>query len=370
MPDKHAHNKPTVSAELIRQYLAGELDDKAMHALERQALDDPFLADALEGYAMHAPDQQAHQEDLMARLTARVAPRKAVVRPLYTRMAAAAAILLLLFTGGWFLIREQHRQQEPIAQSVTPPPAALQDTPATPAAPVLAEMSETNSQKAAPVPPKSFAPPAAAARAMNEPAADMSAKDEKAVQKPAAEKVIKEEPAPATVHAPAPAAVPPPAAAPVSAAPPMGDVALSQQASAERRMKIAGASEPDSSSLANSRGALNEVMVTGYSRSRKKARAIVVKDSLPSPVGGSVAYKAYLEEHTANPGGLNGLVRIVFTVMPDGTLQQFKVIKSLAAVCDAEAIRVIKDGPAWKPAADGKPAEATVDVIFREKIAE
>ena len=33
----------------IKKYLAGQLDARAMHQLERRALDDPFLADALEG---------------------------------------------------------------------------------------------------------------------------------------------------------------------------------------------------------------------------------------------------------------------------------------------------------------------------------
>jgi lysophospholipase L1-like esterase len=95
MPDNHAHNKP-VSEELIRQYLAGELDDKAMHALERQALDDPFLADALEGYTAHEPDQSAHLADLENRLEQRVNRDKGKVRIMYYRWASAAAILLIL----------------------------------------------------------------------------------------------------------------------------------------------------------------------------------------------------------------------------------------------------------------------------------
>ena len=40
-----------ITYALISQYLGGELDEAAMHELERQALDDPFLADALEGYS-------------------------------------------------------------------------------------------------------------------------------------------------------------------------------------------------------------------------------------------------------------------------------------------------------------------------------
>ena len=34
----------------IRKYLNGELNTRAMHELERRALDDPFLADSLEGF--------------------------------------------------------------------------------------------------------------------------------------------------------------------------------------------------------------------------------------------------------------------------------------------------------------------------------
>jgi len=117
MPDKSSHRKPEVSAELIRQYLAGELDDKAMHALERQALDDPFLADALEGFDQHPPDQQVHLDDLQARLTARVAEsRQTKVVPMYYRWAAAAAILLLVTSGAWWIWNQQLPKERPIVK--------------------------------------------------------------------------------------------------------------------------------------------------------------------------------------------------------------------------------------------------------------
>ena len=34
----------------IEQYLAGKLSPRQMHAMEKAALDDPFLAEAMEGY--------------------------------------------------------------------------------------------------------------------------------------------------------------------------------------------------------------------------------------------------------------------------------------------------------------------------------
>src|SRR5688572_26724650 len=108
MPDKHSNNKPKVSEELIRKYLAGELDDRAMHALERQALDDPFLAEALEGYAAHEPDQSAQLADLQQRLEQRVAQsEKGKLRLLYYRWASAAAILVILGLSFLWINRQE-----------------------------------------------------------------------------------------------------------------------------------------------------------------------------------------------------------------------------------------------------------------------
>jgi TonB family protein len=87
----------------------------------------------------------------------------------------------------------------------------------------------------------------------------------------------------------------------------------------------------------------------------------------PSPLTGETAFENYLRTKTVNPGQYNGTVRVSFTVMPDGTLQGFKVIRHLNEACDAEAIRVIREGPAWIPASDGKPAKVKVRVKFTVK---
>ncbi|NML35981.1 hypothetical protein HHL17_02115 [Chitinophaga sp. G-6-1-13] len=411
MPDKHAHNKPAVSAELIRQYLAGELDDKAMHDLERQALDDPFLADALEGYALYAPDQQAHQEDLMARLTERVAPRKAVVRPLYPRIAAAAAILLLLFTGGWFLFREQERERAtaPIAHA----DVAVLDTsapaPAAPAAPAAApeiamlKPADTNNSDGRSAPAERHRAPALAKATT--PAADVSAADERLVEKPLERRALKQMPPTATFSAPVPSSSSSPVAqAPALAPPPTADKQLNEivvihpdstamaygnmkraeleevkvVGFAAQNKKVSVSKQKDSQAIhppvgsddvaSALQGQAAGVAVTSASRSKKREVTVPV-DTLPAPVTGRTAFQQYLVEHTANPGGFNGVVRISFTVMTDGTLQDIKVIRSVNvnAACEAEAIRVVKEGPLWKPAADGKPANVTLDVIFKEK---
>jgi len=60
---------------------------------------------------------------------------------------------------------------------------------------------------------------------------------------------------------------------------------------------------------------------------------------------------------------------IEFTVEKDGTLSDFKVVRSLHKECDEEAIRVLKTMPKWKPGMErGKPVKIkyTVPVEFRK----
>jgi TonB-dependent SusC/RagA subfamily outer membrane receptor len=115
MADNQQHITPT--AELIRQYLEGKLDGKTMHALEKQALDDPFLADALEGYAKYPADQRPALSELQQRLQQRVAPAEKKVRRLDYRWLAAASVLLILCISGVMLLNRTQKAPE-IAQTL------------------------------------------------------------------------------------------------------------------------------------------------------------------------------------------------------------------------------------------------------------
>jgi TonB family protein len=106
-----------------------------------------------------------------------------------------------------------------------------------------------------------------------------------------------------------------------------------------------------------------EVVVTGYSRKKAKKAAY----QAPMPGEGFDRYKEYLTKHVRYPvsaGDIKGSVRVAFTVRADGTLEDFKVIRKLQPDCDTEAIRVVKEGPAWIPASDGRATRAQVDVPF------
>lgn len=94
----------------IRRYLNGELSTRAMHELERRALDDPFLMDALEGFE-HAPvDQHANLAELTDRLRRRTERSGGGIIP-WIPLSAAASILLILGAGIWFVTGRRAEQK-------------------------------------------------------------------------------------------------------------------------------------------------------------------------------------------------------------------------------------------------------------------
>ena len=52
MPENNKHIKP-YTAEDIQRYLNRQMTMPERHALEKAALEDPFLAEAIEGYMQH-----------------------------------------------------------------------------------------------------------------------------------------------------------------------------------------------------------------------------------------------------------------------------------------------------------------------------
>ncbi|UII22914.1 energy transducer TonB [Fulvivirga ligni] len=91
-----------------------------------------------------------------------------------------------------------------------------------------------------------------------------------------------------------------------------------------------------------------EVEVLGFARSKKSR---ITGLPYATPADGKDALENYLKENAkqlAQP--MEGTVTIAFDVSKDGELSNFEVIKSLNADYDKEAIRLIKEGPAWSPA--------------------
>lgn len=115
--------------------------------------------------------------------------------------------------------------------------------------------------------------------------------------------------------------------------------------------------------------ALSEVVITtGYGEKRTDGEPIV---RLAEPVGGRKAYDQYLEEKKVYPtqaleNNIEGKVVIQFSVSTTGAIGDFQVLRKLGYGCDEEVIRLVKEGPAWRPSyIDNEAVESVVQVKTR-----
>ena len=96
-------------------------------------------------------------------------------------------------------------------------------------------------------------------------------------------------------------------------------------------------------------------------------------EEMPEFPGGEGKLLQFIAENVRLPkcvtdAGVKGRCVVEFVVEKDGTISDFKIVRSLHKDCDAEAIRVLQTMPRWKPGMErGKPVRVkyTVPVEFR-----
>ena len=139
----------TYSAADIQRYVQGKLSAREMHAMEKAALDDPFLADAIEGmqqaFAEHNESLVTGQlQQLQQQFQTRTAPAAKVVafKPFRYWQAAAAAVVVII-TGVWVYSLLSDSNPE---KNTTPVIAKTEEkkTPPQETAAVLQERKETS----------------------------------------------------------------------------------------------------------------------------------------------------------------------------------------------------------------------------------
>lgn len=86
----------------------------------------------------------------------------------------------------------------------------------------------------------------------------------------------------------------------------------------------------------------------------------------PEPVGGWQMYFKYLKTNSRIHDANAGIVKVKFRVAEDGKLSGFEVVGGLDKARNQEAVRLIKEGPSWIPAARKDHTEVTVGVKFGE----
>ena len=88
-----------------------------------------------------------------------------------------------------------------------------------------------------------------------------------------------------------------------------------------------------------------------------------------TPERGYRKYDRYIKRNLNYPAlaranKIEGEVIVQFKVLPGGELFDFRILQSVGAGCDEEAIRLVKDGPAWVVGGANQIGQATYTVVF------
>lgn len=92
----------------------------------------------------------------------------------------------------------------------------------------------------------------------------------------------------------------------------------------------------------------------------------------PSYPGGEEALTTYITSNMQYPemakeNGVEGVVCVIFTVKPDGSIGNIKIKRMVDPDLESEAIRLVKNMPKWNPATENGvavEAQSEVDVNF------
>lgn len=168
----NSNNHKNYSSADIRRYVNGQMSAEEMNALERAALDDPFLSDAIDGYMETGSGRvEEDLEDLQVRMKNRIKKedkQSATVLPSWWKIAA----LLILVAGGgglYYMLNtapeqenitiarnEQMQQSLPLADSLSNDIISLNEPAAQPDArqQVISNAAAESTSKQVPEEPK------------------------------------------------------------------------------------------------------------------------------------------------------------------------------------------------------------------------
>ena len=345
----------------IEKYLKGQLGPEERHALEKKALSDPFLFDALGGAESIGANEFLEAVRGLDRRTS--GKREIRIPPAGWQIAAGVALLV----GASYVLYTSFGSNDPgtLAQK------ASQEEDATSANESAAKNAVTDSslstqekakEKLLSLSPAVTSQPDGEARKKATPAEELSKpgtaatepKDSQGASGAAVERADSDQPK----------------ADKIAATEARERAATADNVPVENKAP-AGQSQINAQ-LPAEKTALSEVVVTGYDNSKKEEGDKPEEPiQLAEPAGGKGAYNRYLDNNLHYPPAaldqkIEGMVTLEFTVQPNGTIEDFTVIRGLEGGCNEEVIRLVKEGPAWSPSLRGiVPLKSTVRVRVR-----
>lgn len=420
MMDQGSTYNKNYSADEIRSYVLGQMNRDEMHAIEKAALEDPFLEDAIEGMreALQNHGEPAVMTPLATLKTALEEKTRAPkVVPLFQQswIKIAAAAIVLVIAGTWMYNSSTQKQEsQPLAVQPSAPDQLSQTDGGTISGNLKDSLgiSATIENK---IDPKDLKPaepvyPAVVirenAKALNnrEYRNDLGKRsadtlsviaksnantEESIVQNDEVTKAEELSKPPVAVSANKEEAgdkvgaftntvfkgkVVDPANNPLSnvvitplnskqsfltdqngffqipVTEPQITVTVSSVGYNSRNFQLNNQSLLNQLSLEPTTNKLSEVVITQPKKDRSNAlkRAPSVSFQAASPEGGWVEFEKYVEANNKLKGTRQGQVVVSFAINRKNELSDFRIEQSAHPDLDAEAIRLIKEGPTWK----------------------
>lgn len=385
----------------IKKYLNGELDAHAMHQLEKEAQNDPFLMEALEGYEQSATDQQKNVDEVLARLKNRVSNKTNRRIVMWRTISIAALILVALTIGLWLYYNQPAINKivfvDKTKQVIEQKPKVDTDT--------IVQPNSTNNQIALnntvnPVKGRINLHKKPSVTTVSQSAVTEMKKDSEPLNEMVVMNYAKQRNTDKSTSASA--VIPDSAKKEIKgmvrdANGPLGGVTInikgsptSTQTDSHGNFSISAVpnrsvlditcvgynrkqvkiKKQDSLivSMQPINNALAEVMITGYGTQKKTvvtaSVATIKKDTSQSS---QPTLKKYLKDNAISPDGKTGTVKLSFIVNPDNTLSNFKVIESVSPQTDNAAIALVKNYPGWVKDTTNKPENIKLKVKFEPK---
>ncbi|PRY53922.1 hypothetical protein B0I27_103395 [Arcticibacter pallidicorallinus] len=356
---------------LIQQYLEGSLDPGRMHELEKEALEDPFLAEALEGYSAFEGSAQPHLSLLQRQLEARIAEnaeKKNIFYFTWQRISVAAAASLLFISASILFWMKGTNTDSRLAGNAKNVEVTL--TPGD-------ELGKENQRDEKYTQNKAVTEEVEALTTLQRPGSETKVQPKVVNQPgPPAKRKVTESYAARPMPAPIVSDAAPKEAADVIA----GQVVVNEIATASAR--IASVDFDRNATAASSHGQVVSMRGTKASYSgdsgtvlnKAASRAISPVSSQPSviehaaqPVDGWENYQMYISQNKRlpAPGGDASAVVVIFTVDKLGRPDTCRIEKGINERYNAEAIRLLKEGPLWKANRNGRQVEGYIQVDFK-----
>ncbi len=305
-------NKPNI--QQIQQYLRGELDAKAMHQLEREAQDDPFLMEALEGFESRGSDQQPNVGQLKERLAQYGAPSTKRVMPLWRALTIAASLLIAISAG--ILILRPKPQEHDLAKATNM---------------ILPERTtHTQTDKTM-----------IAGNQIAGTVTDATGHGLSGVKvKVAGTRIIAKTDSAGRFSLPKVT---------------QGTLNIAAAGYDAKHIKLDGGSQLNVV-LNESANSLASVQVTAYVEDDKPANKT-------HPTIGWKAFRDYLRKNAFTDDGETGVVKLAFNVDTLGTINNIHILKGKNEAMNQKAIALILHGPDWKGITKG---ETRLKILFRK----